>query len=166
MKNTYWDAIQPGDVVSFIYKGQGDNAKSARRVVICLDPRYEHRKKTTNRVVDYFIGLEIFNSQKSNLSPTVIKQTFDLLSENVDTVLTDPQSGGRSRMEKIYLELKDLLKRNPELFRTYFYREARKRRVFLEDKYDRLNSLQVKQVTEQLLQEGQDTLIIGDDIEL
>ena len=166
MKNTYWDAIQPGDVVSFIYKGQGDNAKSARRVVICLDPRYEHRKKTTNRVVDYFIGLEIFNSQKSNLSPTVIKQTFDLLSENVDKVLKDPQSGGRSRMEKIYLELKDLLKRNPELFRTYFYREARKRRVFLEDKYDRLNSLQVKQVTEQLLQEGQDTLIIGDDIEL
>jgi hypothetical protein len=166
MKNTYWDAIQPGDVVSFIYKGQGDNAKSARRVVICLDPRYEHRKKTTNRVVDYFIGLEIFNSQKSNLSPTVIKQTFDLLSENIDTVLTDPQSGGRSRMEKIYLELKDLLKRNPELFRTYFYREARKRRVFLEDKYDRLNSMQVKQVTEQLLQEGQDTLIIGDDIEL
>ncbi len=166
MKNTYWDAIQPGDVVSFIYKGQGDNAKSARRVVICLDPRYEHRKKTTNRVVDYFIGLEIFNSQKSNLSPTVIKQTFDLLSENVDTVLTDPQSGGRSRMEKIYLELKDLLKRNPELFRTYFYREARKRRVFLEDKYDRLNSIQVKQVTEQLLQEGQDTLIIGDDIEV
>ena len=166
MKNTYWDAIQPGDVVSFIYKGQGDNAKSARRVVICLDPRYEHRKKTTNRVVDYFIGLEIFNSQKSNLSPTVIKQTFDLLSENADTVLTDPQSGGRSRMEKIYLELKDLLKRNPELFRTYFYREARKRRVFLEDKYDRLNSMQVKQVTEQLLQEGQDTLIIGDDIEL
>ena len=166
MKNTYWDAIEPGDVVSFIYKGQRDDAKSARRVVICLDPRYEHRKKTTNRVVDYFIGLEIFNSQKSNLSPTVIKQTFDLLSENIDTVLTDPQSGGRSRMEKIYLELKDLLKRNPELFRTYFYREARKRRVFLEDKYDRLNSMQVKQVTEQLLQEGQDTLIIGDDIEL
>jgi hypothetical protein len=166
MKNTYWDAIQPGDVISFIYKGQGDNAKSARRVVICLDPRYEHRKKTTNRVVDYFIGLEIFNSQKSNLSPTVIKQTFDLLSENIDTVLTDPQSGGRSRMEKIYLELKDLLKRNPELFRTYFFREARKRRVFLEDKYDRLNSMQVKQITEQLLQEGQDTLLVGDDIEV
>ena len=166
MKNTYWDAIQPGDVISFIYKGQGDNAKSARRVVICLDPRYEHRKKTTNRVVDYFIGLEIFNSQKSNLSPTVIKQTFDLLSENIDTVLTDPQSGGRSRMEKIYLELKDLLKRNPELFRTYFFREARKRRVFLEDKYDRLNSMQVKQITEQLLQEGQDTLLVGDDIDL
>ena len=166
MKNIYWDAIQPGYVISFIYKGQGDNAKSARRVVICLDPRYEHRKKTTNRVVDYFIGLEIFNSQKSNLSPTVIKQTFDLLSENTDTILTDPQSGGRSRMEKIYLELKELLKREPDLFRTYFFRECRKRRVFLEDKYQRLNSMQVKQVTEQLIQEGQDTLIVGDDIEV
>ena len=31
MKNTYWDAIEPGDVVSFIYKGQGNDAKSARR---------------------------------------------------------------------------------------------------------------------------------------
>ena len=118
MKNTYWDAVEPGDVVSFIYKGQQDDAKSARRVVICLDPRLEYRKKSTNRIVDYFVGLEIFNSQKSNM------------------------------------------------FRTYFYRECRKRRVFLEDKYANLNSLQIKQITEQLIQEGQDTLIIGDDIDL
>ena len=104
MKNTYWDAIEPGDVVSFIYKGQQDDSKSARRVVICLDPRYEHRKKSTNRIVDYFIGLEIFNSSKSNLTPTIIKQLFELLSENADVVLTDAQSGGRSRMERIYLE--------------------------------------------------------------
>ena len=166
MKNTYWDAIEPGDVVSFIYKGQQDDSKSARRVVICLDPRYEHRKKSTNRIVDYFIGLEIFNSSKSNLTPTIIKQLFELLSENADVVLTDAQSGGRSRMERIYLELKELLKKEPNLFRTYFFREWRKRRVFLEDKYDRLNSLQVKQVTEKLIQEGQDAIIIGDDIEL
>ena len=166
MKNTYWDAIEPGDVVSFIYKAQQDDSKSARRVVICLDPRYEHRKKSTNRIVDYFIGLEIFNSSKSNLTPTIIKQLFELLSENADVVLTDAQSGGRSRMERIYLELKELLKKEPNLFRTYFFRECRKRRVFLEDKYDRLNSLQVKQVTEKLIQEGQDAIIIGDDIEL
>ena len=166
MKNTYWDAIEPGDVVSFIYKGQQDDSKSARRVVICLDPRYEHRKKSTNRIVDYFIGLEIFNSSKSNLTPTIIKQLFELLSENADVVLTDAQSGGRSRMERIYLELKELLKKEPNLFRTYFFRECRKRRVFLEDKYDRLNSLQVKQVTEKLIQEVQDAIIIGDDIEL
>ena len=166
MKNTYWDAIEPGDVVSFIYKGQQDDSKSARRVVICLDPRYEHRKKSTNRLVDYFIGLEIFNSSKPNLTPTIIKQLFELLSENADVVLTDAQSGGRSRMERIYLELKELLKKEPNLFRTYFFRECRKRRVFLEDKYDRLNSLQVKQVTEKLIQEGQDAIIIGDDIDL
>jgi len=166
MKNTYWDAIEPGDVVSFIYKGQGNDAKSARRVVICLDPRYEHRKKSTNRIVDYFVGLEIFNSQKSQLTPTTIKQTFQILSENTDVVLSDPQSGGKSRMERIYKELQGLLKREPDLFRTYFFRECRKRRVFLEDKYARLNSLQIKQVTERLLNEGQDTLLIGDDIEL
>ena len=166
MKNTYWDAVEPGDVVSFIYKGQGDGAKSARRIVICLDPRYEYRKKSTNRIVDYFVGLEIFNSQKSQLTPTTIKQTFDILSENADIVLSDPQSVGKSRMEKIYVELRGLLEREPDLFRTYFFRECRKRRVFLEDKYARLNSLQIKQITERLLNEGQDTLIIGDDIEV
>ena len=165
MKNTYWDAIEPGDVVSFIYKGQGDDRKSARRVVICLDPRYEHKKKTTNRVVDYFVGLEIFNSQKPNITPTVIKQLFELLAENADIVLTDEESGGVARMEKIYLELKALLKRNPQLFRTYFYRECRKRRVFLENKYDRLNSLQIKQITERLVDEGKDVIVIGDENE-
>ena len=168
MKNTYWDAIEPGDVVSFIYKGQQDDSKSARRVVICLDPRYEHRKKSTNRIVDYFIGLEIFNSSKSNLTPTIIKQLFELLSENADVVLTDAQSGGRSRMERIYLELKELLKKEPNLFRTYFFRECRRRRVFIEDKYDRLNSLQVKQVTKKLINEsdeGDSVIGIGDDLD-
>ena len=162
MKNTYWDAVEPGDVVSFIYKGQGDDSKSARRIVICLAPRYEHRKKTTGRTVEYFIGLEIFNSQKPNITPTVIKQLFELLAENADIVLTDEESGGVARMEKIYLELKSLLKRNPQLFRTYFHREARKRRVFLENKYDRLNSLQIKQITEKLIDEEKDVIVIGD----
>mgnify|MGYP001194854591 FL=1 len=165
MKNTYWDAIQPGDVVSFMYKGQTDDSKSARRIVICLAPRYEHRKKTTGRTVEYFIGLEIFNSQKPNITPTVIKQLFELLAENADIILTDEESGGVARMEKIYLELKALLKRNPQLFRTYFYRECRKRRVFLENKYDRLNSLQIKQITERLVDEGKDVIVIGDENE-
>ena len=165
MKNTTWYDVEPGDVVSFMYKGQGDEAKSARRIVICLDPRYQYRKKTTNRIVEYFIGLEIFNTSKPNLTPTVIKQLFELLAENADVVLTDAEAGGRNRMEKIYLELKTLLKREPNLFRTYFFRECRKRRVFLEDKYDRLNSLQVKQVTERLINEGKDTIVIGDDLD-
>ena len=100
MKNTTWYDVEPGDVVSFMYKGQGDFAKSARRIVICLDPRFEYRKKTTNRIVEYFIGLEIFNTSKPNITPTVIKQLFELLAENADVVLTDAESGGRNRMEK------------------------------------------------------------------
>ena len=166
MKNTTWYDVEPGDVVSFMYKGQGDDAKSARRIVICLDPRYQYRKKTTNRIVEYFIGLEIFNTSKPNLTPTIIKQLFEILSENIDDVLTE--TGGQSRMEKIYAELKEVLKREPNLFRTYFFRECRRRRVFLEDKYDRLNSLQVKQVTKKLInesEEGDSVIGIGDDFD-
>ena len=53
MKNTTWYDVEPGDVVSFIYKGQGDDGRIRRRIVICLDPRFEYRKKTTNRIVDF-----------------------------------------------------------------------------------------------------------------
>tara|TARA_Y100001937_G_scaffold126788_1_gene196981 strand:+ start:285 stop:779 length:495 start_codon:yes stop_codon:yes gene_type:complete len=163
MKNTNWDAIEPGDVVSFIYKGKGDNAKSARRIVVCLEPRFPYRKKSTKRLVEYFIGIEIFNSLESNKNPTIIKQLFDILGEESDLILDD--TGTQSRMEQIYRSLKAFIERNPGMFKTYFYRECRRRRVFLEDKYDNLNSLQVKQITGQLLNEDKSVIVIKDDYE-
>ena len=68
-------------------------------------------------------------------------------------------------MEKIYLELKTLLKRIRIYLEHTFLESVGKRRVFLEDKYDRLNYLQVKQVTERLINEGKDTIVIGDDLD-
>ena len=58
MKNTTWQAIEPGQMVSFIYKSQTGRKRSARRIVLCLDPYYRHKKDSTNRVVEFFIGLE------------------------------------------------------------------------------------------------------------
>jgi len=155
MKNTNWHILEPGQVVSFIYKSQTGDRTSARRTVICLDPRYRYRKQSTGRVVEYFIGLEIDNSLKPTIQPAILKQLFEILGENADLILDD--TGEESRMKKVYLELKQFLNRNP-IFKTYFYRECRKRRVFLEDKYASLNKLQIKQISDNLINENKDSI--------
>jgi len=155
MKNTNWYILEPGQVVSFIYKSQTGDRTSARRTVICLDPRYRYRKQSTGRVVEYFIGLEIDNSLKPTIQPAILKQLFEILGENADLILDD--TGEESRMKKVYLELKQFLNRNP-IFKTYFYRECRKRRVFLEDKYASLNKLQIKQISDNLINENKDSI--------
>ena len=54
MKNTTWYTIESGDVVSFRYAGEGN--RSYKRIVLCLDPKYRYRKKSTGRIVEFFIG--------------------------------------------------------------------------------------------------------------
>ena len=159
MKNTNWFILEPGQVVSFFYKSQTGDRTSARRTVICLDPRYRYRKQSTGRIVEYFIGLEIDSSLKPTIQPSILKQLFEILGENADLMLdtTGDDTGEQARMKKIYLELKEFLKRYP-IFKTYFYRECRKRRVFLEDKYASLNKLQIKQISDNLINENKDSI--------
>ena len=43
---------------------------------LCLDPRYRYRKKSTNRIVEFFIGLEIKNTTKQEVNPITLKEMF------------------------------------------------------------------------------------------
>ena len=155
MKNTTWYQVEPGQIVSFIYKSQTGEKRRAKRTVLCLDPRFSYRKKSTNRLVDYFIGLELDNSVDPHISPPKLKMLFELLGKEKDLILDN--AGSKQRMEKIYTELKQFLKVTP-IFKTYFFRECRKRRVFLEDKYASLNKLQIKQISDRLVEDNKDTI--------
>ena len=114
--------------------------------------------KCKNMTQIAFIGLEIYNNQKSRIQTSLLKQLFEILGENQDIILDD--TGEEARIKKIYLELKQFLKRTP-IFKTYFMRECRKRRVFLENTYETLNSLQVKQISNKLLEEDKDDINAG-----
>ena len=57
MKNTNWNNVFAGDVVQFRYKSLDGN--TGNRTVICLDPRFKYKKKSTNRFVELFVGLQI-----------------------------------------------------------------------------------------------------------
>ena len=139
--------IESGEIVSFRYKSE--SGRSVQRVVLCLDPEFRYRKKSTGRVVQYFIGLEIYASDKGRLPKSRITELFEILGKvDNDTPTQTPEQD----IEQTYLKLKGYLKRN-SIFKTYFLRKCRKNRVFLENKYQSLNSLQVKGVSEKISKE-------------
>jgi len=158
MKNTTWQLVESGQIVSFRYKSQ--SGRSVNRTVLCLDPEFRYRKKSTNRVVEFFIGLELNSSDKPSLPVGRVKQLFEILGTPDDT----PTQTTNQEMEKIYLSIKGFLKRNP-IFKTYLLRKCRKNRVFLENKYQSLNTLQVKQVAEKISKQKDTINILEQNLE-
>jgi len=140
MKNTTWQNIEPGQFVKFRYKGMNSN-RSVLREVIVLDPRYRYRKKSTGRIVELFIGLEIDNQRTPALRPNEIKRLLTILGRLED----EGQSGNVARMKSIYKELKPFLEGTP-IFKTYLLRNCRKYRVFHENKKADLNKYQVASI--------------------
>jgi len=150
MKNTNWSNVFAGDVVQFRYKSMDGN--TGNRTVICLDPRYKYKKKSTNRVVELFVGLQIDVLGKGRvLTQTNLKKLIELLGES-DQELSEQNFNDDARLVKIFRRLESFLKRN-DIFRTFLFRECRRRRVFLLDKYSDLNKLQIKEVGKRLINE-------------
>ena len=144
MKNTIWQQVEPGQLVQFRYKGiKGDIAK---RLVFCLDPSYQYRKKSTGRVVEFFIGLELDNSTKTTINPMVVKRMFRQLND----IVYNPKNKNLTNEQQItmiYQGLKGFLDRTP-IFRTYFLRECRKKRVFLIEEGKDLGSSPLSKVVD------------------
>ena len=157
MKNTSWMRVESGQIVSFRYKSSG---RSAQRTVLCLDPEYLYRKKSTGRVVKFFIGLELYASDKPRIPRSVLQQLFKLLGKGDPT----PSQTDAQEMEKLYQIIKAFLKRTP-IFKTYLLRKCRLNRVFLETKYDDLNSLQVKEVAKRINKEKDTANILENNLE-
>ena len=157
MKNTSWMRVESGQIVSFRYKSSG---RSAQRTVLCLDPEYLYRKKSTGRVVKFFIGLELYASDKPRIPRSVLQQLFKLLGKGDPT----PSQTDAQEMEKLYQIIKAFLKRTP-IFKTYLLRKCRLNRVFLETKYDDLNSLQVREVAKRINKEKDTANILENNLE-
>ena len=153
MKNTNWQIIQPGQIVRFRYKNM--KGESSNRTAYVLAPRYRYRKQSTRRIVEFFIGLEIENTKKQSINPMVLKQMFeqinDLFEEGGNADYTEERV-----INRIYEGLKQFLKSTP-IFRTYFLRECRKRRVFLiEDSKEMGGNL--RKVVDLILEDKKDAL--------
>ena len=157
MKNTAWTMIESGQIVSFRYKSSG---RSVQRTVLCLDPEYIYRKKSTGRNVKFFIGLELYASDKPRLPRTTLEQLFKILGKGDET----PTQTSAQEMEQIYRTLKSFLRTTP-IFKTYLLRKCRVNRVFLETKYDNLNGMQVKEVSKKINKEKDTMNILENNLE-
>jgi len=158
MKNINWNQIQPGQIIKFTYKSMGDK-RGISRVVLVLDPSYKYKKKSTGRAVKFVVGLEL----DTFIKPPITKQKFEKLiktlgglslDEGVKEVGDNPDKVIRQdRTKNLYDSIKFVIEKQ-DLFRTYFLRECRKRRVFLLDNYERfpkkaLSDLKLKKEAEQ-----------------
>ena len=153
MKNTNWQLIQAGQIVQFTYRNM--KGESSRRTAYVLAPKYRYRKQSTRRIVEFFIGLEIENTAKQSVNPIALKQMFeeinDLFEEGGNADYTEERV-----INRIYQGLKKFLDGTP-IFRTYFLRECRKRRVFLiEDSKEMGGNL--KRVVDLILEDKKDAL--------
>ena len=154
MKNTSWQRIIPGEIVNFIYKSKSQT-KGTRRWVICMDPKYIYRKKS-GRTANYFVGIQIDQMGAPRIPQPVIKEIITMLGGvakkqsggrqiDVADVSTDERPGdvATGEFSKVYQRIKHIIKRE-SVFRTYNLRECKKRRVFLEDKYDYIPKENIK----------------------
>ena len=153
MKNTNWNIIEAGQIVQFTYKNM--KGESSRRTAYVLAPKYRYRKQSTRRIVEFFIGLEIENTAKQSINPIALKQMFeeinDLFEEGGNADYTEERV-----INRIYEGLKQFLKSTP-IFRTYFLRECRRRRVFLiEDSKEMSGNL--RKVVDLILEDKKDAL--------
>ena len=149
MRNTTWQQIQPGQVIRFNYKGLKDT-RGVQRVVLVLDPKYRYRKKSTGRVVEFLIGIQLdtlisqpINKQKlSNL----IRQFGGLVKDEQAIEVGDfPDKTTKQITRQTYRTINRFLQRN-DVFRTFFLRECRKKRVFLLDSYKRFPEKDMKKL--------------------
>ena len=157
MKNTNWQMIRTGQIVRFRYKNM--KGESSNRTVYVLAPRFRYRKKSTNRVVEFFIGLEIENTQKQSINPIVLRQMFEQINtifEEEDNVARADYTDERA-INRMYEGLKRFLDKTP-IFRTYFLRECRKRRVFLLESSSDLIGQTLTQVVDLIIEDKKDAL--------
>ncbi len=149
MRNTIWKQVQPGQIVSFLYKSK-NSSRAEKRTVLCIDPEYTYRKKSTKRNVKLFVGLQLETTLRGPINARTLDQAIRLLGgAKLDRGVTEigdfEDSMDDTDVELVYRRLKRFVKKH-DVFRTFFLRECRKRRVYLIDNYRRLPASQTKKI--------------------
>ncbi len=149
MRNTIWKQVQPGQIVSFLYKSK-NSSRAEKRTVLCIDPEYTYRKKSTKRNVKLFVGLQLETTLRGPINARTLDQAIRLLGgAQLDRGVTEignfEDEMDDTDVELVYRTLKRFIKKH-DIFRTFFLRECKKRRVYLIDNYRRLPASQTKKI--------------------
>ena len=145
IRNTSWARVEPGQIVSFVYKSQNEK-RGYKRTVLLINPDWRYRKKSTGRIKRYVVGLQLDTAISAPLTtpklerllglmPTKSKSGLELEEGAVSVELPDKLS--RAETKQVYRKIRKVVKQFKN-YRTFDRRECMKRRVILELDYKRL----------------------------
>ena len=139
IKNTTWSKVAPGDIVTFVYKASGAS-RGYKRTVLCINPELRYRKKS-GRTTKFFVGLQLFSQDDPNekIRPNELKRIMDKLGAKKESGAIKVEVDSNNDMTKQETAVVvEKLKPFMDNYRTFRLRECRRRRVFLETKYDKI----------------------------
>ena len=137
LRNTTWHKVEPGQIISFVYKTKGEN-RGYKRTIMLLNPDLKYRKKSTGRIKRYVVGLVLDTQITRPLTTTKVEQLFNRtggLEMEEDALAANlPDTISKAQNTKLYNRLKAFVRTNKN-YRTFDRRECLKRRVYLEVDY-------------------------------
>jgi len=137
LRNTTWHKVEPGQIISFVYKTKGEN-RGYKRTIMLLNPDLKYRKKSTGRIKRYVVGIVLDTQITRPLTTTKVEQLFNrtggLEIEEEALAANLPDTISKAQNTKLYNRLKAFVKTNKN-YRTFDRRECLKRRVYLELDY-------------------------------
>ena len=137
LRNTTWHKVEPGQIISFVYKSKGEN-RGYKRTIMLLNPDLKYRKKSTGRIKRYVVGLVLDTQITRPLTTTKVEQLFNrtggLEIEEEALAANLPDTISKAQNTKLYNRLKAFVRTNKN-YRTFDRRECLKRRVYLEVDY-------------------------------
>ena len=140
LRNTAWHQVEPGQIVSFLYKGQDSN-RAVKRTILVINPNLRYRKKSTKRVKSFVVGLQLDTA----ITPPITESKLENLFGKIGGLeIEEGAIAGdlKDRMTpadttRIYRKLKNLVSKYNN-YRTFSRRLCLKRRVYLEVAYSKI----------------------------
>ena len=137
LKNTAWHAVEPGQIVSFMYKTKGEN-RGYKRTVLILNPDMHYRTKAKGRIKRFVVGIQLDTAITRPMTESKLEVLFKRiggLEFEEGAVSADlPDRMSKAATVKLTGRLRPWYK----FLRTYSRRECRLRRVYLEMDYMRI----------------------------
>jgi len=150
IKNTTWNNIVPGQIVTFVYKSE-KQSRGYKRTVLCINPELKYRKKN-GRQIKFFIGLQLWSQDNptDRLRPTEIKRIMDKLGVKKEAGAIKVEIDNNDDMTKQETKLiVERLRPFMDNYRTFKLRECRRRRVFLETQYNKIPNSVIRLIEQQ-----------------
>ena len=152
LRNIAWHSVEPGHIVTFIYKSEGES-RGYRRTVLIINPDMRYRKKTTGRIKRFVVGIQLDTQITRPITETKLEMLFKRIGglEFEEGAISGDLPDRLSKAGTI--KLTGRLRPWYNFFRTYSRRECRKRRVYLEMDYMSIPKDTVDKFSEEIIQQ-------------